>query len=231
MLINPLLDHYIDTVTTDEPPLLRQLREETERSTQAGRMLCGPVEGKFLQFLVTLSRAQRCLEIGTFTGYSALYLAAGLSDTGRLWTCEINPHHAAIAQGYFNQSPDGHKITLVQGDATTILQEQLQAQTQAGPGPFDFIFLDADKRNYPLYYELIIPMLSVGGLLVVDNTLWRGEVTACLEEVEAQKAPPNAPSSAIVMAIHQLNHQARQDPRVETVMLSVRDGILLVRKK
>jgi len=203
------LRHYLVQTTTPEGVLLGNLRQETAAVTGCPQMLSGPVEGQLLHLLVQLSGAKTVLEIGTFTGYSALHMARALPVDGKLMTCENRVAHAALAQKYFDRSPHGHKIEIRLGDATQTI-EAIKTLT------FDFIFLDADKARYPLYYDQLIPLLRVGGLMVVDNALWGGEVTS--------------PQSKEAHAIHQLNQKAREDNRVETVILSVRDGMLLIRK-
>lgn len=207
-LFSQELKDYLLQVTSPEDSLLTALREETAQATEFANMLTGPIEGQLLQMLVRLKKAKTCLEVGTFTGYSALCIAAGLPPEGKLITCEVRAHHAAIAHRYFSQSPHGHKIELCLGDATqTLLDLNMM---------FDFIFIDADKINYPLYYDILIPHLHAGGLMVVDNALWKGNVID--------------PQDKAAQAIHALNLKARQDPQVETVMLTVRDGILLIQK-
>jgi len=202
------LDSYILNATTPELPLLKNLRQETITSTGMGQMLTGPIEGKLLSFLVQLMSAKTCLEIGTFTGYSALNIAAALPVDGRLITCEIQKDHAEIAQKYFDLSPHGHKIEIKLGPALETISTLNDT--------FDFIFIDADKTNYPNYYDATLPKLRKGGLMVVDNALWRGKVVN--------------PQDKQTLAIDALNQKARTDNRIETVMLSVRDGILLIRK-
>jgi len=207
-LMSPQLREYITQSTTPENTLLTNLRLETQTQTPFGRMLSGPVEGQLLQMLIKLSAAKSCLEVGTFTGYSALHIASALPQDGRLITCEAREHHAKIAQKYFDLSPHGHKIEIVLGDATRTLLDI--------NGPFDFIFIDADKANYPFYYDTLLPKLRSGGLMVVDNALWGGDVVEHLDQNS--------------LAIHTLNQKAKNDRQVECVMLSVRDGMLLVRK-
>lgn len=207
-LMSPQLREYITQSTTPESTLLTNLRQETQTQTPFGRMLSGPVEGQFLQMLIKLSAAKSCLEVGTFTGYSALHIASALAQDGHLITCEAREHHAKIAQKYFDLSPHGHKIEIVLGDATRTLLDI--------EGPFDFIFIDADKANYPLYYDTLLPKLRSGGLMVIDNALWGGDVVEHLDQNS--------------LAIHTLNQKAKNDRSVECVMLSVRDGMLLVRK-
>lgn len=207
-LFNHDLNLYIQNITSEEPLLLKNLRAETAAITHGSQMLTGPVEGKLLQMLVKLVQAKACLEIGTFTGYSALQIASGLEEDGKLVTCEIREDHAQIAQKYFKLSPYGHKIQILLGDATQTISELSDI--------FDFIFIDADKANYPFYYDMLISKLRKGGLMVIDNALWGGKVVS--------------PQDKNTHAIHLLNMKAHLDKTVETVMLSVRDGILLVRK-
>jgi caffeoyl-CoA O-methyltransferase len=208
-LMSPMLLEYIIQTTTNESTLLANLRQETISQTSFGRMLSGPVEGQFLQMLIKLSGAKLCLEVGTFTGYSALHMASALPVDGRLITCEAREHHTKIAKKYFELSPHGHKITLLLGDASQTLLDI--------DDTLDFVFIDADKANYPTYYDILLPKLKSGGLMVVDNALWGGDVI---------KIPLDHNS----LAIDALNQKAKNDPRVECVMLSVRDGILLIRK-
>jgi caffeoyl-CoA O-methyltransferase len=173
-------------------------------------MLTGPIEGAFLRMLVGLCDARRVLEIGTYTGYSALTMAEGLPEDGELITCDIDPDTSAIAQSFFDRSPHGKKIRLLRGRAIKTV-----ASLPAEP-PFDFVFIDADKESYIDYYEAALPRLRPGGLLAADNTLWSGRVL-----------DPKEKSDHAIVAFN--NHVAR-DPRVTQVLLSVRDGVMLVRK-
>ena len=174
------------------------------------QMLTGPVEGTLLRMLIQVSGAKRVLEIGTFTGYSALSMAAGLPDDGALITCELDTEHARIAQSFFDRSPHGKKIRLRSGAALDTLHA-LPAEAQ-----FDFVFIDADKENYVHYYEAVLPKLKPGGLIAADNTLWSGRVLK-----------PKGQSDHAIVAF---NAHVARDPRVEQELLSVRDGVLLVRK-
>ncbi|MBS0288498.1 MAG: class I SAM-dependent methyltransferase [Proteobacteria bacterium] len=207
-LFSPDLQNYLIEVTSPEEPLLSHLRQETKTTFGMENMITGPVAGKFLQFLVALSGAKNCLELGTFTGYSALNIAKALPMDGKLITCEIDATYAKFAQSYFNKSPHGQKIEIKQGNSITIIPTLNIT--------FDFIFIDADKANYPHYYEMLLPKLRTHGLMVIDNALWKGEVIN--------------PQDKRTQAIDALNKKARQDETVETVMLSVRDGMLLIRK-
>lgn len=204
----PELNAYVEAMTAQELPLLAQLRETTRKETQGAQMLSGPVEGALLQLLVSLSQAKTAVEVGTFTGYGALNIAKALPKDGKLYTLDMDERCAPIAQKYFDRSPDGHKITLMMGQAAESLKKI--------EGPLDFAFIDADKRNYPLYFDLIFPKLRSGGLIVVDNALWGGEVV-----------DPKDPQT---QAIHALNQKAKAEPLADTLMLTVRDGVLVIRK-
>jgi caffeoyl-CoA O-methyltransferase len=174
-------------------------------------MLIGPHEGTLLGMLVRLSGARRVLEIGTFTGYSALCMAEALPKTGRLITCEINPERADIAQSFFDRSPHGRKIRLHLGAALETLADLPASAT------FDFVFLDADKENYVNYYEAVLPRLRPGGVIIADNVLWSGRVLA--------------PKRKTDRAVVKFNKHVHRDPRTECVMLPVRDGVSLIRKR
>lgn len=172
-------------------------------------MQVGRVEGTFLRILVKLARARRVLELGTFTGYSALMMAAGLPDDGELITCDIDQKAEALARDFFARSPHGRKIQLRMGPALETLKT-LQ-------GPFDLAFIDADKQNYSAYYDAVVPLLRSGGLLVADNALWSGRVLQ-----------PRAPEDHALVAF---NAKVAADPRVEKVLLTVRDGMMLALKR
>jgi caffeoyl-CoA O-methyltransferase len=209
-IVSDDLDRYAAAHTSPLPPLLEELVRETH-SRFGGRaeMLCGQVEGQFLQMLVATADARRVLEIGTFTGFSALMMAGGLPADGELTTLELSAEHAEFARGYFGRSEHGGKIRLIEGPALDSLK------TLAGP--FDFAFIDADKTSYPAYYKATIPLLSPGGLIAVDNALREGEVLD--------------PKDDSARATAELNDIVTADDRVENVMLTVRDGVMLVRKK
>ena len=209
-IVSDDLDRYAEAHTTPLPPLLDELILETHaRFADRAQMLCGQVEGQFLQMLVAASGARRVMEIGTFTGFSALMMAGGLPADGELTTLELSAEHAEFARGYFARSEDGGKIRLIEGPALDSLK------TLAGP--FDFAFIDADKTSYPAYYKAVVPLLSPGGLIAVDNALREGEVLDPKDD--------NARATA------ELNDMVTADDRVENVMLTVRDGVMLIRKK
>ncbi|HEY8554251.1 MAG TPA: class I SAM-dependent methyltransferase, partial [Burkholderiales bacterium] len=183
----------------------------TTRNCADAQMVVGPLEAALLQLLVRLSGARRVLEIGTFTGYSALAMAEALPPDGRLITCEIDPKHADIAERFFARSPHGKKIALRRGPAL----ETLAALD--GEAPFDLVFIDADKENYGNYYERALSLLRSGGLIVADNVLWYGKVLA--------------PQAASDRAMAHFNERVRSDTRVECVMLPLRDGVSVIRKR
>lgn len=176
--------------------------------TDMPQMLSGPLEGNFLKMVAKLTGAKRILELGTFTGYSALWLAQGLEKGGEIITCEFNPDNAKIAQGFFDKSPFKNNIHIKIGKALDTL-ETLK-------GPFDLAFIDADKSNYPIYYEKCLEMLRPGGSILVDNTLWGGAVLD--------------PQDTQTRAIHKLNGMILKDDRVENVLVTIRDGIQWIRK-
>jgi caffeoyl-CoA O-methyltransferase len=206
------IEAYTDAHTSPRPPLFDELREVTYGTMASPHMQVGRVEGTLLKTLVALSRARRVVEVGTFTGFSALCMAEALPDDGELVTCDIDPVAARTAQGFFDRSPHGHKIRLRLGDALETLRA-LPAEPW-----IDLAFLDADKERYAAYYEALVPRLRSGGLLVADNTLWSGHVLA---------PRPDHPSDQAIVAFNRL---VTEDPRVENVLLSVRDGIMLARK-
>jgi caffeoyl-CoA O-methyltransferase len=189
--------------------LLVRLREETIASIESPGMQVGPLEGALLRMLVRLTGARRVLEIGMFTGYSALCMAEGLPDDGELITCDVNPKAEAIARRYFAQSPHGKKIHVRMGPALETIKTL--------KGPLDLVFIDADKSNYPAYYDAVFPLLRQGGLIVGDNTLWSGKVL-----------DPKTEDDRAIVAFDQ---KVAQDPRVERVLLTVRDGVMLARKR
>lgn len=207
-IVDKALEQYAFTHTRPEPELLRALAEETHARMAAPQMLTGRLEGRLLKLLAALSGAKRVLEIGTFTGYSALSLAEGMPEDGRVISCEIEKEHAAMAQRYFDRSPFGKKIEIRMGPALDTLASL--------SGPFDLAFIDADKENYPAYYERVVELMRPGGVILVDNTLWSGQV---LE-----------PRDAETRAIDAVNRRIAADKRVENVLLTVRDGLQVVRK-
>jgi caffeoyl-CoA O-methyltransferase len=208
-LVEEQLEEYAEAHSTEPDPLLAELAEETRATMAAPQMLTGPIEGRFLELLVAGLGARRVLEIGTFTGYSALSMAAALPPDGHIDTLDIEPKHAEVAQRYFDRSPHGSKIALHLGPALETI-ETLE-------GDFDFVFIDADKENYDAYYEAVLPRLAERGLIAIDNTLWSGRVLD--------------PQDESTKKIAALNDKLAADERVVAVQLTVRDGITLVRRR
>jgi caffeoyl-CoA O-methyltransferase len=202
-ILEPALADYVERLTSPHEPLLAELSGETARELGSEAMLSGPVAGRLLELLVWFGRPQRVLEIGTFSGHSALAMAAALPDGGHIDTCEVDPERAAFAQRYFDRSPHGSRITLHVGPALETVAKL--------DGRFDFVFVDADKEGYVDYYEAVLPRLNERGLIVADNTLYGGEVLK-----------GNVP-------IVRFNEHVAADPRTVQVLLSVRDGMTLIR--
>jgi len=210
-LVSEAIEEYAQEATTPPPALLEELRAVTYARTRMPQMQVGPLEGMLLQLLVRLSGARRGIEVGMFTGYSALMMAAALPDDGKLVTCDIDPEAEAIARSFFARSPHGRKIEVRIGPALDTLK------TLAGP--FDFAFVDADKSNYVRYYEAILPLLRPGGWIAADNTLWSGDVLR-----------PAAEQDADTRALVEFSRHVRSDPRVDQALLTVRDGVTLIWK-
>jgi caffeoyl-CoA O-methyltransferase len=208
-LVPEAIESYAAEHSEPVAPLFEALREETYASMKSPNMQVGRIEGNLLRLLVRLSGAKHALEIGMFTGYSGLMIAAGLPEDGTLITCDVDPKAEAIARRAFAKSPVGKKIEIRMGPALETLKTLR--------GPLDFVFIDADKENYLAYYEAVVPLLRKGGLLVADNTLWSGKVLA--------------PNSASDHAIVAFNAAVAKDTRVDKVLLTVRDGMTLALKR
>jgi len=207
-----VIERYVDAHTDDLSQLLEDLLAETESITGRSRWSIGKVEGKLLQMLIKISNARRVLEVGTFTGFSALVMAEALPQNGTLTTCENSQEYADIALRYFKKSPYGEKINLILGSALHTLGE-IPDSSQ------DFIFIDADKPSYSLYFDEAVRILQPGGIILVDNVFWRHKIF--------KKKISNANAKAIAA----FNEKVSREHRVEKVMLSIRDGIYLIRKK
>ena len=207
-LFTQTLDAYVDAHTTPLEPLLQELHEATYASADTPEMIAGPVLGQLLRFLTAMVAPRLVVEIGTFTGYSGLAMAGGLPAGGRIVTCELSEERAAFAQSWFDRSPYGERIDVRVGPAL---------QTLDGlAGPFDLVFIDADKEGYTDYYEAVVPKLASGGLIVVDNTLRGGDVADPEDDGERGMAAFNA--------------HVHSDARTENVLLTVRDGVTLARR-
>jgi caffeoyl-CoA O-methyltransferase len=206
---------YLLGASLREPPLLKQLRDETAKLPEA-RMQISPEQGQFMQLLVKLLDARRCIEVGVFTGYSSLAVALALPADGRLLACDVSDTFTAIARRYWQEAGVAGKIELRLAPAL----ESLDAQLKAGEaGAYDFAFIDADKANYPGYYERILKLLRSGGLVAVDNVLWSGRVLDAGDKSEDTQA------------IRKFNQSLLKDGRVDVSMLPVGDGLTLARKR
>jgi predicted O-methyltransferase YrrM len=206
-IVDSKVEEYAEQHTTPDGELFEHLAAETREKTSAPQMMVGRIEGRFLATLVRLSGAKRILELGTFTGYSSISMASVLPPDGRVITCDVDPESTAIARRYMDESGHGDKIEIRLGPALETLREL--------DGPFDLVFIDADKPNYVNYYEAALPLLADDGLLIADNVLWSGRVV----EEDGDES---------THAIKQFNEHVRNDSRVRSVMLTVRDGMTLV---
>jgi len=212
MAVNdPEIDAYVEAHTTRTDEHLRLLADETRKSLEAPGMLSGPVEGRFLEMLVFTTGARRVLELGTYSGYSSLSMAAALPEGGTIVTCELDPDTAAFASRHIDASPYADRIDVRVGPALETI-EGLE-------GPFDLVFIDADKTGYQSYVEATLPLLAERGLIVIDNTLWSGKV---LDE--------RSDGSEATEALRKLNDSLASDPRLVVVQLPIRDGVTLVRR-
>lgn len=206
----PGIDEYAERHTTPAASALLAVAAETYATKSVPQMLCGQLVGSLLQMLVHALRPRLVVDVGTFSGYSALTMASALPADGRLVTCEIDPAHAETARRHIEAGPHADQITLRVGPALESLR--------ALPGPFDLVFIDADKPSYPDYFEAALEKLSDHGLIVCDNTLWNGEVL-----------DPH-PADADASALRAFNASVVADPRVHCVLLTARDGVTLIRR-
>ena len=206
------LKDYILSHSEPEPEYLHELWRATHLHTLHGHMISGHLQGRLLKMLVEMIRPQRVLEVGTFSGYSALCMAEGLPDGGHLWTYEINDEMEDFTRKWLENSPYSDRITFMIGDAVT---EAPKLNLD-----FDLAFIDGDKRNYVETYEAILPIVKKGGFLLADNTLWDGHVTDSAYDGDRQ-----------TQGIRRFNDHVAVDPRTEQVILPIRDGLTLIRKK
>ena len=206
-IVDEQVEAYAVEHTTVLLDLFERLEAETREKTTAPQMMVGRLEGGFLAALVALTGAKRILELGTFTGYSSISMATALPDDGRIITCDVDPDATSIARRYMDESGHGDKIEIKLGPALETIQTL--------EGPFDIVFIDADKPNYQAYYEAVLPLLADNGLIIADNVLWSGRVVE-----------PDGDEST--QAIKAFNEHVAADDRVLSVMLTVRDGMTLV---
>jgi predicted O-methyltransferase YrrM len=210
-LIFPDVEAYAQAHSMRESDLCRALREETAQRMESPQMIVGPLEGAFLKMMTQLVRATSVLEIGMFTGYSALCFAEALPADGKVLTCEIDEESASLARQYFARSSMGSKIEIRMGPALDTMQYI--------KGPFDLIFIDADKINYVNYYRRSLDLLSPHGVILIDNVLWNGDVL---------KYPAPDENTA---AIQELNRVVATDSRVTAVLVTIRDGVLVITRQ
>jgi predicted O-methyltransferase YrrM len=211
LIVEPEVEEYAEAHSTPMAGLFERLAAETREKTTAPQMMVGQLEGRFLAVLVRTLRARRVLELGTFTGYSSISMALALPTGGRVITCDVNEETTAIAQRYAEEAGVIDRIDYRLGSALETIATL--------DGPFELVFIDADKPNYVNYYEATLPLLADGGLMVVDNTLWSGRIVDPEDQDETTQA------------IRSLNDRVLEDTRVENVLLTVRDGMNLVWRK
>ena len=207
--IDSAIEEYSRIFSGEPSALLQELDRETHAMILQPRMLSGHLQGRFLSFFAKVCRPTTILEIGTFTGYSALCLAEGLSIDGRLITIDINEELETFTRSFFDRSEYKHQIDYRIADAKDELTKI--------DGPFDLVFIDADKRNYALYYDLIIDKMSPGGVILVDNVLWSGKI---VDEQARDKS---------TQALRDFNQKCLDDPRVDQMLLPLRDGLYMLR--
>ena len=205
------IEEYAAAHSTPEEPWLAALAEETRATLAAPQMMTGPLEGQYLQMLVFALRAKLVLEIGTFSGYGTLSMAAGLAPGGKVVTCDVNPAAVDVAKRHAEASPYGDRIDFRLGPALDTIAQL--------DGPFDFVFIDADKTNYLNYYEAVVPKLADNGMIAADNVLWSARVC------------DPAVTDDDTVALRAFNDRVLADERVTCVMTTVRDGVTLIRKR
>lgn len=208
-LVDPRLEAYCTALSTPMPDLLGELERETHLKTIYPQMLTGPWQGRFLTMMTSLISAKAVLEIGTFTGYSAICFALGLQKGGHVDTIEVNDEKEPLIRKYFSLSGMEERIRLHIGDALQVLPKL--------SGPWDLVFLDAHKPDYPAYFDLVIDKLNPGGLILADNVLWSGKVIEATQDEDTR-------------GLDAFNRKVAADPRVEQVILPLRDGVMMIRK-
>ncbi|MFN5460655.1 MAG: O-methyltransferase [Bacteroidota bacterium] len=210
--INDEIIQYSNSLSKAEDSVLKELDRETHLKFLSPRMLSGHLQGNLLTFISKLIKPKNILEIGTFTGYSAICLAKGLAENGKLTTIDANPEIESIARKYFEKSGLQNKINLLIGNAIELIPCIYDK--------FNLVFIDSDKKNYSNYFDLIIEKVESGGIIIADNVLWSGKVLKNVQTMDKE-----------TLAIHQFNAKIQNDNRVENLLLPIRDGIMLIRKK
>ena len=211
--LSPELQQYITRHTSPEPPLLSELNRETHSKVMKPRMLSGHVQGRFLALLSRMIKPEQVLEIGTYTGYSAICLAEGLAPGGLVHTIDVNVELEDMVRGYLARAGLADKVRYYIGPALQLIPTLDYS--------FDLVFIDADKLNNALYYEMVLDKVVPGGFILVDNVLWSGKV--------AQQ--PNKKIDADTQSILDFNARIQADDRVENLLLPLRDGLMMIRKK
>lgn len=206
------LSDYCENNTSPESEVLVNLNRETHLKVVSPRMLSGHLQGRFLSFISKLQQPKLIVEIGTYTGYSALCLAEGLHPDGKLISIDVNEETSSFAKSFIAKTQYANQIELVLADAKEFVKTIHES--------IDLVFIDADKKNYLNYYHLIIDKIKSGGLIIADNVLWSGKITMPEEEMDRE-----------TLALHQFNQYVQQDNRVENILLPIRDGLMVVRKK
>lgn len=209
-LVSYEIEKYIDAHTTAESDALQQLNRKTQTDVLMPQMMSGKVQGQFLKFISQMLQPTRVLEIGTFTGYAAICLAEGLPENGKLFTIDINEELEAIARTHIEKAGLQNKIIQIIGNAAQEIQQLNET--------FDLVFIDADKQNYSLYYDLVLDKVRSGGFILADNVLWSGKIIDEQKDKDTKK-------------LAEFNDKVQQDNRVENVIVSIRDGIMMIRKK
>jgi predicted O-methyltransferase YrrM len=212
--ITPAVQEYVAAQVVHEHPVARALREETSHMPDA-RMQIGPDQAQFMQFLARTIGARRYLEVGVFTGYSALAMALALAHNGRVIACDVSEEYTSVARRYWERAGVGEMIDLRLAPALETLDQLIAEKAE----PFDIAFIDADKQNVVNYYDKVLSLLRPGGLLLIDNVLWDGAV-----------AEPSVDDAA-TRALRTVNARAAKDERVESVLVTVGDGLLICRKR
>jgi caffeoyl-CoA O-methyltransferase len=210
--IDPALLAYCESITSPEDALLRKITRETQAKVLMPRMISGHLQGKMLELFVKMLRPKTILEIGTYTGYSGICLARGLDSDGKLITLDINDELETMVRGFFEDSGLASQIDYRLGNAREIIPNL--------PGPFDLVFIDADKFFYADYYDLVIDKVPSGGIILADNVLWSGKILV----EEGQKIDKDT------QALLHFNQKIQDDPRVENILFPIRDGVLMARK-
>lgn len=210
--IDPALLAYCESITSSEDALLKKITRETQAKVLMPRMISGHLQGKMLELFVKMAQPKTILEIGTYTGYSGICLARGLNPDGKLITLDINDELETMVRGFFEESGLGNQIDYRLGNAREIIPTL--------EGPFDFVFIDADKFFYSEYFDLVIDKVPRGGIILADNVLWSGKILV----EEGQKIDKDT------KAILDFNQKVHDDPRVENILLPIRDGVLMARK-